>query len=213
MNSPDRTLDWVLSVLLVLQGLLLVVVGVAVRRFASPERSREIVAEMEVKSTVIPEVDLVETVTQLLTWTGVGTAAAGALLLALGAAFPFYRGRLRRRTGEAAPPVDDPTAFVAGAAASGLTGSVPLGPAVVGGALGYYCGADRSDGLRLGLIGGLGVAAPTVVLVAFPTAATATGPAAPVAAVLAVAAFVAALYAVLVSALGGVLGVVIAEWD
>jgi len=213
VSSPDRTLDWAVSLLLGLQGLLLAVVGVSLRRFASPARSREIVAEMDVPSTVIPESDLVETITQLTTWTGIGTAAAGTLLLALAVAFPYYRTRLRRRTGEPSPRVDDLTAFAVGAAASGITGSIPLGPAAVGGALGYYREGDRGDGLRLGLLAGLGVAAPALVLVAFPIAATATGPAAPVAAVLAVAAFVTAIYAVAVSALGGVLGAVIADWD
>ncbi|WP_121822631.1 hypothetical protein [Halostella salina] len=212
-SSPDRTLDWVVSVLLVLQGLLLAVVGVSLYQFASPARSREIVAEIEVQPTVVDEAVLVDVVTQLTTWAGVGTAAAGVLLLVLGAAFPHYRTRLRRRTGEPSPPVDDLTAFAVGAAASGVTGSVPLGPAAVGGVLGYYRDGDRADGLRLGLLAGLGVAAPAVVLVAFPIAATATGSAAPVAAVLAVAAFVSALYAVAVSALGGVFGAVIADRD
>ena len=211
-----RSLDWFVTAVLVLGGLLVGSLGFLLNATANRAEIAELVAEGTIQSTVLSDPELVDITYAMAWWGGVGLAVVGLLMLVGGVAFFIYRRRERQRrteTGVAAP--DTTTNAIVGAVVTSVTSFVPLSPILGGIVAGYLQRGERADGARVGGLSGLVAAVPIALLfvsliiglVGVSTEFGAGVEAGFVAIVLVVAAIVASLYLVALSAIGGYLGV------
>lgn len=200
--------DWLVSGLLVLAGLVGMVAGVLVAGAADREWSADLVAEMENPPSSISEETLVETVYNLALWGGRGLAVTGLLLAVGGVAFLSHR----RRAPEEARP-DAVTCSVLGAVVTVLASFVPFSPVIGGGVAGYFGASEWKRGVFLGALAGLVVTAPAALIAAFLLWGMVVAGTAGVGFILLVALAFSAVFSVGLSAAGGYVGVYIAnDW-
>jgi hypothetical protein len=215
-----KGVDWLVTGLLVLGGLLVAVFGGFLNAAANRADLAALVADGTIESTVLSDAELVDISYALAWWGGAGLAAVGLLMLVGGVVFFAYRRRERARRAEmgVAGP-DTTTNAIIGAIVSVVTSFVPLSPVLGGLVAGYLQKGTRMDGARVGGIAGLVAAAPIALLfvsliIGLFGASTAVGAgfeAGLVAVALAVAAIVSTLYLVVLSAVGGYFGVYLDE--
>ena len=215
-----KGVDWLVTALLVLGGLLVATFGAFLNAAADRAEIAALVADGTIQSTVLSDAELVDISYALAWWGGVGLATVGLLLLVGGVVFFAYRRRERRRRAElglAGP--DTTTNAIVGAIVSVVTSFVPLSPVLGGLVAGYLQKGSRMDGARVGGLAGLVAAAPIALLFVsliiglfgVSTEVGAGFEAGLVAVALAVAAIVSALYLVVLSAIGGYFGVYLDE--
>ena len=208
-----KGVDWLVTALLVLGGLLVATFGAFLNAAADRAEIAALVADGTIQSTVLSDAELVDISYALAWWGGVGLATVGLLLLVGGVVFFAYRRRERRRRAElglAGP--DTTTNAIVGAIVSVVTSFVPLSPVLGGLVAGYLQKGSRMDA---GLVAAAPIALLFVSLIiglfGVSTEVGAGFEAGLVAVALAVAAIVSALYLVVLSAIGGYFGVYLDE--
>lgn len=215
-----RVIDWVVSGLLVLAGLLSGGLGALVAALANRDDIAAAVADGTLQSTELTDAELVDVTYAFLWWGGVGLAVAGLVLVLAGLGFFAVRrrqARRRRESGEAGP--DALTDAIVGAAVTALTAFVPFSPVLGGGLAAYIHRGDRRAGAKVGGLSGLVASVPIAVLfvflvVGFGLAAADLGLgllAVAVGAALVVGLLGTVVYMVALGAIGGYLGVALTE--
>jgi hypothetical protein len=215
-----KTVDWVVTAVLVLGGLLFGLVGVFLTAVTNRAEIARLVADGTVQSTMLSDAELVDVTYALGWWGGLGLAVMGVLLVAGGVAFLAYRRRIRQRREEmGVTEPDTATNAIVGAVVSVVGGFIPLSPLLGGAVAGYLERADRTAGARVGGFSGLVASVPIFVLFAFligglfvVSAEISVGIGAGVVALtLAAALLVAVAYMVLLGAVGGYVGAYLNE--
>ncbi|SEO10786.1 hypothetical protein SAMN05216388_100874 [Halorientalis persicus] len=219
-GTVSRTVDWAVTLVTILAGLLFAAGGAVL--YSSADRSwiAAAVAEGTVHSDGLTDAQLVDALHGLAWWGGIGLAVTGLLFVIAGVAFMAYRTRWHRRraeTGETGP--DTTTNAVIGAVVTVVTSFVPISPVLGGAVAGYLGRGDGRNGVRVGAYSGLVTSIPVIVLFAFLIGGAAVVGveigvglgAAAVALILLVALAVTVLTVVGLSALGGYLGVEFSE--
>ena len=215
-----RTVDWVVTALLVLGGMLFGLVGVFLNSVTNRAEIARLVADGTIESTVLSDAELVDVTYAMAWWGGLGLAVMGAVLVVGGVGFLAYRRRVRRRREETDVTTPDTTTnAIVGAVVSVVGGFIPFSPILGGAVAGYLERGDRTAGARVGGLSGLVASVPIFVLFAFligglfvVSAEISFGlGAASVALVLAIALFVAVVYMVLLGAVGGYIGAYLNE--
>lgn len=204
-----RTIDWAVTLLLVLGGILFGALGYVVFLAAERDAIARLVADGTVQSDVLTNAELVDATYAVAWWGGFGLAVTGALLAAAGVVFIALRTRSRRRFEATGERTSDTTLnAVVGGVVTIVVSFVPFSPVFGGGVAGYL---QRDGGLRAGGLAGLVAAAPFVVLFGFLVAGLATAGFEIVGVLMVVALALAVGYLIVLSALGGYLGAVLAD--
>ncbi len=211
----SRTLDWSISLFLVLSGSVFVAGGFLISGFADLNRITSWVATGRITSSDMSDPELINAVYAFIWGGGIGVAVTGALLVAAGVAFFALQTRARRRydaTGIASPSVIGNA--IVGAMVTIVASFVPFSP-VLGGAVSgsLQRGSDGSP-VRVGGIAGLFATLPVVtvfVAITWSLLGSATGLTTIVVASLVISLVVSVAYMIGLSALGGYLGVELTE--
>lgn len=197
----DSLLDWLVAGLFVLEGLAAIAVGATLTQSVDRQFVRELVADMEQPPSFVSEAVLVDTIHNLLVWSGVGAVVLGVLFVVAGVAFHRYRTRVRAAHEAGAPASTRHAVVLGGSLAIVGQAFVPF-VQVGGGAVSGYLRAGENATVA-GALAGLLAGAPAVVLAAFPAAGAALAGAPLVGALLVVAALVGAVVSVVMGAVGG----------
>lgn len=211
-DTLNAIFDAIVSLLIAVPGLGAAAAGVAVYRTADAATAEEIVADMEVTSTVMTEAELVDAIHSLMVWGGIGLGVTGVALVLVGVGFLVYSRRLRgRREGTGVVIADRTVLAVVGAVVSGVVSFVPFSPIVGGGLAGYVQGGTSGDGLRIGALAGLALAAPYALLLAFLAGGAFAANAVSIGLLFVAAIAVSTALTVVVSAGGGYAGAAVAD--
>jgi len=211
-GALNAIFDAIVALLIATPGLGAAAAGVAVYRTADAATAEEIVADMEVTATTMTDAELVDAIHSLMVWGGIGLAVTGAALVVAGVAFAAYSRRLRRRRKGAGLVIDDRTVLaVVGAVVSAVTSFVPFSPLVGGGVAGYVRRGSSGDGLRIGALAGLALAAPYGLALAFLAGGAFAANAVTIGLLIVAALVVSAAVTVVLSAIGGYAGAAIAD--
>lgn len=212
----DKSIDWLVTAVLVLGGFLVGFVGIVLNRTANRADIARLVAEGTVESTVLSEAELVDVTYAVAFWGGLGLAVLGAVAVVGGVVFFRYRRRTRRRRLEMGVTGSDTlTNAILGAVVTVVTSFIPLSPILGGAVAGYLQRGPRTDGARVGGLSGLVASIPIFVLFVFligglfiVSAEVSVGAGTGVVAfVLGISMLVAVGYMVMLSAIGGYVGV------
>jgi hypothetical protein len=210
-NQPlSRTVEWAISVFLVLSGSVFAVGGALLAEFADIGRITSWVEAGRITSTEMSDPELINAVYALIWGGGIGLAATGALLVIAGAAFFGFQTRARRHfevTGIASPSVVG-TAIL-GAMVTIVGAFVPFSPVLGGAVSGHLGGGAERSAVRSGLLAGLFAALPVAVayvVITWSLIDSATGLTPTVLTVLAISLVLSLAYMVGLSGLGGYLG-------
>jgi len=167
-GTLNAIFDAIVSLLIAVPGLGAAAAGVAVYQSADAATAEEIVADLEVTSTMMTDAELVDAIHSLMVWGGIGLGVTGAALAVAGVAFLVYSRRLRGRREGTSVVIDDRYVLaVVGAVVSGVVSFVPFSPVIGGGVAGYVRRGSSGDGLRIGALAGLALAAPYALLLVF----------------------------------------------
>lgn len=207
-RTVPSVVDWLVGPLLVVVGVIASAVGYLLAAVADMEWSARLVAEMTVTSTFVAEQTLVETLYNLTLWGGRGLLATGVVMSLGGIAFLVHRRRVR--SNHTAGP-DTVTIATLGAAVTTVAMVFPLSPLLGGGVAGYFGGSNRREGATQGVYAGVVTAIPVAVLVGFLTWGTVAASAPVIGLVILVSFAFTVLFTVGLSAVGGYLGVALAE--
>lgn len=159
-----RTVDWVLSLSLMLVGLGGVVLGAFLTTLADRETIRELVQDDVIQSDVLSNEDLVDATIAVLVWGGIGVAVTGVVILLGGVAVAVYRRRTDSRAKDDHEPAPSMAAnALLGAVIAVVASFVPFSPVLGGAAAGYLEQADGWTGVRAGILTGLFLAAPSAI--------------------------------------------------
>ena len=219
-RALGKGVDWAVTAVLVLGGLLLGLLGFFLNAAVDRAEIAELVAEGTLQSAVLSDAELVDITYALAWWGGVGLAVVGLLLVVGGVAFVTFRRRIRTRRAELGVTGPDTTTnAIVGAIVTVVTSFVPISPVLGGLVAGYLQKGERMDGARVGGLSGLVVSAPIALLfvsliIGLFGVSTEVGAgfgAGLVAVALAIAAIVAVLYMVVLSAIGGYIGVYLVD--
>lgn len=197
----DSLLDWLVAGLFVLEGLAAIAVGATLTQSVDRAFARDLVADVEQPPSFVSEAVLVDTIHNLLVWSGVGAVVLGGLFVVAGVAFRRYRTRVRAAHEAGAPASTRHAVVLGGSLAIVGQAFVPF-VQVGGGAVAGYLRAGENATVA-GALTGLLAGAPAVVLAVFPAAGAALAGAPLVGALLVVAAFVGAVVSVVMGAVGG----------
>jgi len=160
-----RTIDWFVALCLFLLGLLSLLAGAGAGLLADREALADFVAREAVQTEGISEATFVDLAFVTLRWGGIALALVGLFLVFAGLWFAVARRRLDSQSatesGSVAPTLSN---ALLGAVVSLVAGAIPLSPALGGGAAGYLQCRDRWAGLRVGLLSGLALSLPAVVV-------------------------------------------------
>lgn len=206
-GSIRRAVDWGVAVLLVLAGVVAASLGALLNAAADRDDVARMVAEGTIQSDTLTDAELVDAAYALAWWGGLGLAVTGALLVLAGVGYLLLRRRARHGGGRLA---GDTLNAVLGAVVTVVASFVPLSPVLGGGVAGYLNGGR---GLRVGALSGVVATLPVVVLLGFLAAGLVAADFPVVAAVVVVALLFSAAFMVATSALGGYVGVAIADRD
>jgi hypothetical protein len=213
----SRTLDWAVSLFLVLSGSVFAVGGFLISGFADLGRITSWVATGRITSTEMSDPELINAVYALIWGGGIGVTVTGALLVAAGVTFLMLQTRARSRydaTGIASPSVVG--SAILGAMVTIVASFVPFSPILGGAVSGYLQRGPADSPVRVGGIAGLFATVPVVVVFAVITwslLGSATGLTAIVVASLVISLAISMAYMIGLSALGGYLGAELATPD
>lgn len=163
--SMRRVIDWVVVVGLFLVGVAGTLGGVLVVRLADRDRIEEFVADDIIHSDILSDATLVDATHTVGVWGGFGLLAAGLLFVLAGVAFAGYRVRLDRALAtetETAPSMASNALL--GAVVTVVASFVPFSPVLGGAVAGYLQYDDPWAGFYAGVLVGLFVAVPLVVV-------------------------------------------------
>lgn len=170
----SQSVDWVVSVLLVLTGGVLVYGGAVLYWATDRATLLRWVADGRLRSDVLSAAELVEVTNALGVGGGIGLALTGGVLVAAGVAFHLLESRARRQfeaTGTAAPNVV--ASAILGAVVTIVTSFLVLSPILGGAAAGFVHQRRGGNSYRAAVLSGLFAAVPVVVLFGVVVAAVA----------------------------------------
>lgn len=206
----SRTLEWAVSVFLVLSGSVFAIGGFLLSEFADIGRITSWVEAGRITSTDMTDPELIDAVYAMIWGSGIGLVATGALLVIAGAAFFGFQTRARRRfevTGIASPSIVGNA--ILGALITIVGSFVPFSPVLGGAVSGHLQGGSESGAVRTGLLAGLFAAVPVAVtfgVITWSLVDSATGLTPIVLAILGISLVLSLAYMVGLSGLGGFLG-------
>ncbi|MFW6448178.1 MAG: DUF5518 domain-containing protein [Halobacteriota archaeon] len=209
-------LDWLVTGFLLLSGLVVLVAGYVAFDSVDPEWFTELVEEGTVRSDVLTEAEVVEILTEVLWWGGLGALILGVLVILVGIGYIVSRRRDHERARETGRVRSGLVAdAVAGAVVTVATSFIPLSSIIGGGVAGYLHGGSRLDGAKAGALSGVllslaGVLTGGVLLLGLATAEVRAGLNWFISVVVLSLLFSIAVYIGL-SAIGGYIGVYLAE--
>lgn len=201
----DRLLDYLLVVLLAVEGVVVAALGVVVATADTRSLAEELAADTAASGDLplgYSEQTLADAIQTLVAWAGGGLAATGVLTVAAAAWFFRYRGRVRDRLADGGRPPRWHAALLGAALATALA-FVPF-VQVGGGAVAGYLTDHSSlvDGVLVGVLSG----APVYALWgSFAVGAVVAGPPVLVA-VVAVVVLLHVAVDVVLAAIGGLVG-------
>ncbi|WP_256390776.1 DUF5518 domain-containing protein [Natronoarchaeum rubrum] len=209
-GTLNAVFDAIVSLLIAAAGLGMAAAGIAVYGTGDTATAEEIVADLEVTSTIMTEAELVDAIHSFMVWGGIGLAVTGAALVVVGIGFLVYSRRLRGRREGTGLVIDDRYVLaVVGAVVSAVASFVPFSPVVGGGVAGYV---QRSgNGLRVGALAGLALAAPYALLLVFLAGGAFAVNAVEIGLLIVAMLVASAVITVVLSAIGGYAGAVIAD--
>lgn len=202
----NRTIDWVIGVVLGIVGILVSLGGLALHYGVTRPDAASLIHSAEFQSDALTEAEAIDALIALGQWSGIGLVAAGGLLVLFGIAVVIVHGRSRR--GDRGTP--GWILGVVGALAGSILSFIPLSPILGGAAAGYLNPNPETSGLGTGMLAGVFGSLPLFVVLIFATiglivsvpSETATA----VVTVVSVALFLILPYFVGLSAIGGYLG-------
>lgn len=206
----SRTLEWAISVFLVLSGSVFAIGGFLLAEFADIGRITSWVEAGRITSTEMSDPELINAVYALIWGGGVGLAATGGLLVIAGAAFFGFQTRARRRfevTGIATPSLLGNA--IIGSMVTIVGAFVPFSPVLGGAVSGHLQGGPVKTGVRAGLLAGLFAALPVALaytVITWSLIDSATGLTPVVLVVLVLSLVLSLAYMIGLSGLGGHLG-------
>lgn len=162
-TSGRRTLDWILAGLLVLLGLVIGAIGGLLIRVADRNTMAELVADETIESDIITQAELVDILFAGSWWGGLGTIAAGVVMIGIGLVFGFNRRRVDRAGAETEPPTLWANALL-GAFVTAITSFVPFSAILGGGVAGHLETADSWKGALAGALAGFLLAIPVIII-------------------------------------------------
>jgi hypothetical protein len=213
----SRTLDWAISLFLVLSGTVFAAGGFLIFRFADLGRITSWVAEGRITSTDLSDPELINAVYAFIWGGGISVTVTGALLAAAGVVFFGFQTRARRRydvTGIASPSVVGNA--IIGAMVTIVASFVPFSPVLGGAVSGYLQRGSTDSPVRVGGTAGLFATLPVVIVfvtITWSLLGSDTGLTTIVVASLAISLVVSIAYMIGLSALGGYLGAELATRD
>lgn len=206
----NRTLEWAISVFLLLSGSVFVIGGYLLSEFADIGRITSWVEAGRITSTEMSDPELINAVYALMWGGGIGLAATGVLLVIAGFAFFGVQTRARNRfeaDGIASPSVVGNA--ILGAMVTIVGAFVPFSPVLGGAVSGHLQGGSDRSALRTGILAGFFAAVPVAVVYAVITwslVGSATGLTPIILTVLGISLILSLAYMVGLSGLGGYLG-------
>jgi len=209
-GTLNAIFDAIVSLLIAIAGLGTAAAGIAVYGTADTATAEEIVADLEVTSTIMTEAELVDAIHSFMVWGGIGLAVTGAALVVVGIGFLVYSRRLRGRREGTGLVIDDRYVLaVVGAVVSAVASFVPFSPVVGGGVAGYV--RRRGNGLRIGALAGAALAAPYALVLAFLAGGAFAVNAGTIGLLIVITLVASVVLTVVLSAVGGYAGAVIAD--
>lgn len=160
-------IDGAAGILLAFVGFAGISSGLMISAIADRGVIAQLVTDDTLRSRLLRDAELVELVYASLFWGGVGIAAAGGLLLVAAVVFLAVRIRMHRRREFQRSVVAD---AVIGAAVTLVTSFVPFSPVIGGLISGHLFDQGPWQGIRVGIVVGILVAAPVVVIIGFVSA-------------------------------------------
>lgn len=210
--SQRVVLDWLVTAFLVLAGFALLAVGYVSFDSVDPEWFTDLVEEGTVRSDVFTEQEVIDVMTEVLYWGGIGVAILGVLLVVVGLGYMVMRRRDHRRARERGVVSSTIIADgIVGAVVTVVTSFIPFSALIGGGVAGYLYGGDRLSGAKAGALSGILLALPTVLILGFLTLGFASAGLSWLTFVLVFALIFSTAFLVGLSAIGGYLGVLVAE--
>jgi hypothetical protein len=167
-ETLSKGVDWVVTALLVLGGLLFGLLGVFMNGIADRAEIARLVADGTIQSTTLSDAELVDVTYSMAWWGGLGLVVTGVLMLVGGVAFFTYRRRAReRRTELGMTGPDTTTNAIVGGVITIVAGFVPLSPILGGAIAGYLQRGSRDGGAKVGAFSGVVASVPIALLFAF----------------------------------------------
>jgi hypothetical protein len=206
----SRTLDWAISLFLVLAGGVFAAGGVLLAGFADIGRITSWVATGRITSTSMSDAELIDAVFAFIWGSGISLTMTGVMLVVAGIAFFGVQTRARRRfeaTGIASPSTTGNAML--GAMITIVASFVPFSPVIGGAVSGYLNRGSDSSAVRTGGLAGLFAAIPVVTVFAvivWSLLGSATGLTAIIVASLVVSLIISVAYMIGLSVLGAYLG-------
>jgi hypothetical protein len=161
----SRTLEWVLTIGMVLVGAVFISLGTALSQFADTDRIATWVADGAIVSTELTDAELIDATFALIWGGGIGLAATGGIVIVGGLVFLGLQTRARRRTETAGRPHPSTVGTaILGALVTLVTWFVPFSPVIGGAVTGYVAGTSRREAMGTGSLAGLFATVPVVVV-------------------------------------------------
>ena len=165
--------DWIAGAAVAVVGLALLVGGSALTFVVDREMIREDIESGEITVILfereLTEAQMLEFTTEVVSWTGTGLLATGALLVLFAVGYVAVRHRAHQRTGDGEVAGNYLAAAVLGAIATTVLSFIPFSPVVGGGVAGYLEGHETSRSVSVGGVSGLLSMVPGLVILLFVT--------------------------------------------
>lgn len=195
--------DYLVAAFVSLLGLALLAGGSVVTFLIDRSLIADAVADGSLRSDLLSNADLVEVGSSLVTWTGMGLIATGAVMAIGGVAYAIVRRRAHRAAATGTPRSDYVANALVGAAVSALLTFVPFSPAIGGALAGYLERGASERTVSVGALSGVLMMAPVLSILAVLTGGLVFGALAIDAAALALGLGAVMLFALLVVAVTG----------
>lgn len=204
-QSIRRLIDFIVAASLFLAGFAGAVTGTTIYFLADRERISQLVEDGVIQSDVLSDAALVDLSHIFMVWGGLGTVVAGLLAILAGVAFAGARIHSAPESdGTSAPSLVSNSLL--GAVVTVVLSFIPVSAVIGGGVAGYFQRSGPLAGLQAGLLAGVIVALPLLIILGTFALGLFSAGLVVVGTVVLVGLFLALLYSVGLSAIGGYVG-------
>lgn len=210
--SQRVVVDWLVTAFLLLVGLASAALGYLAFDNADRDWIADAVRDESFQSDVFTEEELIDLFVESLTWGGYALIAIGLGMMAVGIGYIILRRRDHHRSRETGVVESGLLADgIVGAIVTLLTSFIPFSGIIGGGLAGYLYGGSRLDGAKAGGMSGVMLTLPLVVGLIVLSIGFVSVDMGWLAAVGALVVGFSAVFSIGLGALGGYLGVYLAE--